>query len=85
MKRDWNQGVMGRWLRIFAIFVMLFFICETSATAETTIKYSNWQFLEPGRGEVLEEIIKAFEEETGIKLVLKSKEFQSHILLTTIL
>lgn len=78
MKRNWNQGVFRHLLCILVILVTLFFICETIATAQTTIKYSNWQFLEPGRGEVLEEIIKAFEEKTGVKVERISIPYSSY-------
>lgn len=78
MKRNWNQGVLRHLLCILVISVTLFFICETIAIAQTTIKYSNWQFLEPGRGKVLEEIIKAFEEKTGVKVERISIPYSSY-------
>ena len=47
-------------------------------SAETVLKYANWQFQEPGRAEVLDEFIAKFEKDTGIKVEKVSIPYSSY-------
>lgn len=56
--------VRGAKLSILVLtLVFLVTLGVTSVFAQVTLKYANWQWLEPGRAEVLQEFVDAFEAE----------------------
>lgn len=81
MKKSRNQQLnLSLCVCIVSILVALCFIFlgETTAAAQTTIKYANWQLLEPGRGEILDEIIQAFEKKTGVRVERVSVPYSAY-------
>jgi multiple sugar transport system substrate-binding protein len=67
--------------KIFSVVVsvvVLLAVFSGAAFAQTVIKYANWQFQEPGRSDVLDEFIAAFEKETGVKVEKVSIPYSSY-------